>query len=317
MFSAFSAIRSSNAAYAPARPPVAVFVGGTSGIGQAMAEALGRYTQGRAHIVLVGRNQAAAENILESLPRNSTSKSEEYTHEFVYCDVSLMRNVHAVTRDLRTRYPKINFLILSPGFLSMKGRDETEEGIDKKLAANYYARWRFISDLMPSLEKAAQEGEDAKVMSVLAAGKGGQIDMQDLGLKKTYSVTNAGLATPTYNDLMMEEFALRNPSISFIHAYPGFVRTPIMKSSDSALLRTLATPTIGLLYPFTTGVEDCAEYMWHALFNSSARGPGSVGIKNAYRTGSRGENLERKRYYGDETQRRKLWEHTWQAVQVD
>lgn len=41
-------------------------------------------------------------------------------------------------------------------------------------------------------------------MSVLAAGTGGEIDLDDLGLKKHYSVLNAGLAVPTYNDLMLE-----------------------------------------------------------------------------------------------------------------
>ena len=40
---------STNAAYAPNYLPVAVFTGGTSGIGQAMAEAFARYTKGRAH----------------------------------------------------------------------------------------------------------------------------------------------------------------------------------------------------------------------------------------------------------------------------
>jgi len=42
------------------------------------------------------------------------------------------------------------------------------------------------------------------VMSVLAEGDGGELEMEDLGLKKTFSVKNAALATPTYNDLMVE-----------------------------------------------------------------------------------------------------------------
>jgi hypothetical protein len=88
--------------------------------------------------------------------------------------------------------------------MTMKGRDETEEGIDKKLAVHYYARWKFISDLLPALKNAKESGEDAKVISVLAAGKGGEIDLEDLGLKKTFSLTKAGLQAPTYNDLMVE-----------------------------------------------------------------------------------------------------------------
>jgi hypothetical protein len=110
----------------------------------------------------------------------------------------------ATTTDLLSRLPKVNFLVMSPGFLTLMGRDETEEGIDKKLALNYYARWKCLYELALLLTAAEDKGEDAKVMSILAAGKGGQIDLDDLGLKKNYSVRNAAMASPTYTDLMME-----------------------------------------------------------------------------------------------------------------
>jgi hypothetical protein len=42
--------------------------------------------------------------------------------------------------------------------------------MDKKLALNYYARWKFVYDLMPLLEKAKAQGEEARVLTVLAAG---------------------------------------------------------------------------------------------------------------------------------------------------
>ena len=51
---------------------------------------------------------------------------------------------------------------------------------------------------------ARDAGEDAKIMSVLAAGQGGAIDVENLGLKKSYSVMRAGLASPTYTDLAFE-----------------------------------------------------------------------------------------------------------------
>lgn len=58
--------------------------------------------------------------------------------------------------------------------------------------------------MAPLLQKAQDAGEDAKVMSVMAAGVGGKIDTDDLGLKKHFSVTSAGLVAPTYNDCMIE-----------------------------------------------------------------------------------------------------------------
>ena len=166
-----------------------------------MAEALGRYTKGNATIIIAGRNRAAADAIIAKLPKPTTPG---VSHEFVECDATLMKNVRATTKEILARHPKINFLVMSPGYLTLKGRDETEEGIDRKLALNYYARWTFATGLLPALKRAKEAGEDAKVFSALAAGKGGEIDVEDLGLKKSYSVPKAALASPTYNDLMME-----------------------------------------------------------------------------------------------------------------
>jgi NAD(P)-dependent dehydrogenase (short-subunit alcohol dehydrogenase family) len=145
-------IRASNATFSPKYIPVAVFVGGTSGIGQAMAEGFARYTNGNAHIIICGRNENAAKAIITTFPKPTVGIQAK--HEFVHCDALLMKNVHNTSMELVNRLPSINFLVLSPGFLTLKGRTETDEGIDKKLALNYYARWKFIYDLMPLLRKA-------------------------------------------------------------------------------------------------------------------------------------------------------------------
>lgn len=193
--------RAANATFSPAYFPVAVFVGGTSGIGKATAEAFARYTKGNAHIVIVGRNKAAGDAVIASFPKPTAPEAK---HEFVACDVSLMKNIQATTASLLTRLPKINFLVLSCGLFNFRGRDDTEEGIDRRLGLHYYARWKFIYDLLPLLHKAKDAGEDAKAMSVLAPGDGRPVDLDDLGLKKAYSFPKAGVASPTYTDLAME-----------------------------------------------------------------------------------------------------------------
>ncbi|KAF9461000.1 hypothetical protein BDZ94DRAFT_1168553 [Collybia nuda] len=300
-----SAIRTSNAAFSPTYPPVAVIVGGTSGIGRGIAEAFVRHTKGNAHIIIIGRNRNAADSIIAQFPK--PTKSEGVTHEFVQCDVSQMKNIQAVTKDLVSRLPRINFLMMSPGYMTMKGRDETDEGIDKKLAVHYYARWAFIHGLLPALVKAKEAGEEAKVLTVLAAGKGGPVNLDDLGLKKTYSVSNAALATPTYNDLMIEEFSMRYPELTFVHAYPGLVRTSIFSSADSMLIKASAyiVPILG--YPFSTSQEETGEYMLYGILNAT---------KGVFRIGSRGEDIGKKRYFGSEEARKKLWEHTIVETQV-
>jgi NAD(P)-dependent dehydrogenase (short-subunit alcohol dehydrogenase family) len=195
-----STVHAFNMGFTPSYTPVAIFVGGTSGIGQGMAEAFARHTKGNANIVIVGRNRAAASAIIASFPKPTTPG---VTHEFIECDISLMKNVQRTAGELCARFPKINFLALTAGFVTLDGRNETEEGIDRKLAVHYYGRWRFVRDLIPSLEEAHKAGEDAKVMSVLAAGHGGAIDLNDLGLKKTFSLPNAATTAPSYNDIMV------------------------------------------------------------------------------------------------------------------
>jgi hypothetical protein len=116
--------------------------------------------------------------------------------------------------------------------LALNGRDDTSEGIDKRLALNYYARWRFIHDLLPSLERAKKAGEEAKTVSVLGAGKGAQIDVDDLGLKKGFSLLNVALAARTYNDLMLEVaiFLFRSMIIILIKTLDSVVRIPPSQS---------------------------------------------------------------------------------------
>ncbi|KAK7038391.1 hypothetical protein R3P38DRAFT_2905827 [Favolaschia claudopus] len=301
-----STVRAFNAAFSPSYTPVAIFVGGTSGIGQGIAEAFARHTKGNAHIVIVGRNRAAAESIISTFPKPTVPG---VTHEFVECDISLMKNVRHVATDLRARIPRINFLVLTPGVMTMNGRNETEEGIDRKLAVHYYGRWRFIKDLLPAVEEAHNAGEDAKVLSVLSAGYGGgKIDLEDLGLKKSFSLPNAAAAAGTYNDIMINDFAARFPGLSFIHSHPGFVASNLMKTSNTPSLRFMNNILMPILRPFAYSVETSGE---HQLYGLLKAGPGAV------RTTDNGDDIGlSKRYFGSPEAMARLWKHTEEATSV-
>jgi len=194
--------RTSNEQFKPTARPVALFLGGTSGIGQAMAEQLARQTSGRAQIVLLGRNQEAADRIIASFPRTpeGTSPEEESKYSFVKVDATSMAQIRNVAAKLSTELDKVNFIVVTTGYLTTKGRDETPEGIDRKLACNFYARFRFIHDLVPLVEKAVEKGERTGVTSVFSAGKGGSVDLDDLGLVKGFTLMKAASQMATYTD---------------------------------------------------------------------------------------------------------------------
>lgn len=102
--------------------------------------------QGRAHILICGRNREAAEKIIAGLPKHPESK-----YEFVECDASLMKNVVKAAEEVKHKVTeaggmtKLNYLVLSQGIMTMSGFNPTSEGIDRKLALHFYGRWKVRS----------------------------------------------------------------------------------------------------------------------------------------------------------------------------
>jgi NAD(P)-dependent dehydrogenase (short-subunit alcohol dehydrogenase family) len=199
-------VRASNATWDPSYTPVGVFVGGTSGIGEGIAEVFARHTKGNAHIILIGRNRPAATAILARLEKPPVPG---LTREFLPCDLTLIANAKRTAAAIRERFPRINFLFLSAGAVSLKGLDINEEGMDRQMAALYYSKWAFIEGLLPGLRAAHSAGEDARVAALHTAGRGGPVDLDDLGLLKGISgglksVRKLVPQLASYQDLMAE-----------------------------------------------------------------------------------------------------------------
>lgn len=62
-----SAVRKANELFKPSYLPVAIFVGGTSGIGQGLVEAFARHTNGNAHIMYVPGASAFFSHVLTAM----------------------------------------------------------------------------------------------------------------------------------------------------------------------------------------------------------------------------------------------------------
>ncbi len=111
-------IQTSNSQIATTFPPglVAVFVGGTSGIGEITLKKFAEYTRyPRAYIV--GRSQNAAERIIAEC--RILNPEGEYI--FIKADVSLMRNVDKVCDEIKSKEKAVNLLFMSAGFPSIDG----------------------------------------------------------------------------------------------------------------------------------------------------------------------------------------------------
>ncbi|GAB7340300.1 hypothetical protein MBLNU457_6756t1 [Dothideomycetes sp. NU457] len=112
----------------------------------------------------------------------------------------------------------------------IKADVKTSEGIDRKMSVNYYARARFMFNLMPQLTAAAEAGELSRVNSVLAAGSEGKIRVDDLQLRDNFTLHACLAHCVVMTDFLMEEFARRYPGTAFFHSYPGTVKTGIAQN---------------------------------------------------------------------------------------
>ena len=104
---------------------VAVFLGATSGIGEATLKQLALATREKfPRIYIIGRNRQAATSLLAELRQSNISA----TFEFIERDVSLIREVNEAMREVTIREIKVDLLFMSVGFISFVGRQGEEAG---------------------------------------------------------------------------------------------------------------------------------------------------------------------------------------------
>ncbi|KAI9841200.1 MAG: hypothetical protein M1837_000927 [Sclerophora amabilis] len=303
-----TAVRESNSALPESLiKPTAVFVGATSGIGEATVKQFAAHTTSP-KVYLVGRNRNAATSIIAELNR----LNPDGIYEFIQADVSMIRNVDAVCEQIKGKEKKLDVLFLSAGYVTLGGRigisplrflfksgihvfvlfnlncspsPENGDGIESTLALRYYIRLRFVSVLIPLL----LQSPSPRVIAILAGGKEAPLKESDLELRHNYSVVSSANHSATMTTLSFEHLASLHPSIRFVHNFPGVVKTNIFMPGNggdgagfsvitSFLMRWIALP---LLTPFTVNVDESGErqlfHLTSAMYPSaSAEGSADV-----------------------------------------
>ncbi|KAL4924066.1 uncharacterized protein BDV17DRAFT_275525 [Aspergillus undulatus] len=251
---------------------VAVFVGGTSGISLSTALTLARNTLSP-RIYLIGRSQSAADAAIANI--HSINPKAQPT--FLQADITLLKNVDKVCDQIKAREEKLNLLFMTPGTMTLKGRDETSEGLDTKFVLHYYARMRFVHQLLPLLSTAAENDNStlSRVVSVLdptvsvAVGGAGKLNWDDLSLKNTFSLKNCGHHASLMNNFYLEGMAQKYPRTSFVHAYPSGVDTGITRDVPFS---KILTPIARIVFrPFMVPLQESGER--HLFAGTSGRYP--------------------------------------------
>ncbi|KAI2642649.1 hypothetical protein GGS21DRAFT_184406 [Xylaria nigripes] len=258
------AIRESNARIASSLPSglVAVFVGATSGIGEASLRNFVKQVR-QPRIYFVGRRESEGERIHVDLKKINP----EGEYHYLKYDVSLLKNVDEVCRQIQAKESAINLLFLTCGTL-LTGK-QTAEGLNYQPALVYYCRTRFIVNLLPQLRQASNL---RRVVTVLAGGKEGKIFTDDLQGNQISNLSMRGHFTSIIT-LTLGILSKRAPEVSFLHVYPGFVQTGLSRELTGiipAIFKILMMPVMAIL---RIPIDESGER--HTYLATSARFPPS------------------------------------------
>jgi len=257
-------VRKSNGGLNSTIPPrlVALFVGGSSGIGRSTLRQLARHAEAPTAYI-IGRSESNAAPLLKELGQINPHGS----FNFIEADVSLISNVDKACEDIKRREKALNLLFMTPGGLSLVGRRETVEGMDKLFVLRYYARMRFVQNLLPLLE--APQSAPGRVVSVLGGGFEGNINTNDLDLKHGYNIVSCAMHSVTMTSLAMEHLAASH-RVSFVHVYPGLVGTNIYTNSFPPPLAAVYNYGMWpLMYPFSVNIDESGQR--HLFHSTSTR----------------------------------------------
>ncbi|KAF3481834.1 uncharacterized protein GIQ15_04593 [Arthroderma uncinatum] len=218
----YKEIKASNALINDTNAPrVAVFVGGTSGIGKFTVTALVA-TDASVRVYLVGRKSSEEHTRIFIQELHTINPKAEVI--WIEGEVALLAETKRVCEVIKSKESHVDLLFLTAGYAPFGTRKETAEGIEVAQSLEYYSRMLFILHLLPLLGEA----EAPRVISVLGGGlERTTIDLDDLDLKKpgNFSGIQAQTQYIPMNSMTLEKIANDNTNVTFIHSWPGSVNT--------------------------------------------------------------------------------------------
>lgn len=201
----------------------AAIIGGTSGIGRAVAR-------------LLAANGAAATVVGRTFQDSGTPRID-----FVEADLSRMAEARRVAETLPAE--TLDFIVFTTGIMAGPKRETTSDGIERDLAVSYLSRFVILRGIADRL--GTQRPNDAvrpRMFVMGFPGSGQRANVDDLNSDRSYGGMTAHMNTVAGNEALVLDAAHRYPDIDSFGLNPGFVKTGIRANlfgGDNWLYRTM------------------------------------------------------------------------------
>ncbi|KAH8172966.1 NAD(P)-binding protein [Sarocladium implicatum] len=303
----------------------ALVVGGTSGIGYAMACRIAASSPA-ASVIISGRTKPKdlPHKNMEFRPIEATSMREikSFTDRLKQLHPESSNTIQSQSKTMEDK-SKFDLLVMTQGIMSMAGRTETTEGIDRKMALHYYGKQLLIRELMPALK------DDAKVIIVYDSktGNPGQLIWDDLDLKTHFGLGTAANHCMVMNDIMVQHYAAQQSRAQndnkhaadtrrlFVHAWPGGVGTTGLMRELPWLLGCaikIVAPVVPLL---TVTADTCAEYLLNGV-DRVVKESEEKNQDSLFRyIDNKGRDIQDKPVFTEE-ERERVADHTWKLIDL-
>ncbi|MEO1518926.1 MAG: SDR family NAD(P)-dependent oxidoreductase [Bacteroidota bacterium] len=270
-----------------------VIVGGTDGIGRALANCL--VTKNK--VLIIGRSDEKGKYFVAENGGNAN---------YLTTDLSILKNIPPLVEKIKLHFEEVDFIVHTADILRSK-RLATTEGIEITIAIKFYSRILF-NQLMIGEEKAYQPDRIIHVAAPCYAPKNFMKNFPfpaDAGSFEAHKVGQ--ISNEFYGLLMKRKLATRNIKINILN--PDFVSTNIHKNGELNKLVKFLYPLVARLFVGKSKTpEEYAKIPFSILKNEN-KDANEFTFINA-----KGKRIEENKHVRDVMTQKKLYEFAKEKI---